>query len=390
MARVKLIYDDPDAFKAAMAIEAFPGNVLATNPVRRAISAEMSDRGVEAALSGQLPEGVRIVPEVRYDLENGIDFPIFNPAGGPEGPKEGDMDLVLDMIQARDAWHRTQGEDVVLAIVDTGVDGARPEIGAHRRLNGVGRLPWRDSVGHGTMCASIAAASRADGGAIDGVAPKASVLPCRTNFYEVELSSIYDSLTGLRAAGRVVVASNSFGLRTGQPPQPEPENLFIEALNDAVAAGVHVFFSAGNYHDDAGGEPDQCGPNSIWLHKGRRDVFTVAACDQDRQMWPYSSRGPGQFAGQPETSPKPDVTAPTPRNGEIVYGNGLQVLPIGWGTSGACPQVAGLAALMLSLDPALTSSSLFDYIRQTARNLGFAPECQGAGLIDCAAAVGRI
>ncbi|MBX9615588.1 MAG: S8 family peptidase [Caulobacteraceae bacterium] len=390
MQRVKLVYDDPRAFQAAMAIEAFPGRIVAQNPVRRAFSAEVDQAFLEGRGHALLPAGVTIVPEKRYDLENGIDFTPFTPGVRPEAPKEGDMDQVLDLINARDAWTHTQGENVVLAIVDTGVNGLRPEFGPARRLSGLGTNPWADDLGHGTMCAAIAAASRADGGLIDGVAPKATLLPCRTAFYEVELSAIYDALTGLRANGQVVVASNSFGIRTATAPGEDPNDLFVAALSDAIDAGVHVLFSAGNYHDLAGGAPQACDPTSIWLYKCRDDVLTVTTCDQDRAMWFYSSRCPGQFDARARMGPKPDVTAPTPRNGEILYQNGLHVLPTGWGTSGACPQVAGLAALLLSLDPALTSSSLFDYIRSTARDLGFSRNCQGAGLIDCAAAVGKV
>lgn len=87
---------------------------------------------------------------------------------------------------------------------------------------------------------------------------------------------------------------------------------------------------------------------------------------------------------------KPDVTAPTPRNGLIVYGSGIQVLPDGWGTSGACPQVAGLAALLLSANGGLSSNQVCDSIRQGASTLGHAAECEGAGRIDCAASLALV
>jgi subtilisin family serine protease len=58
-----------------------------------------------------------------------------------------------------------------------------------------------------------------------------------------------------------------------------------------------------------------------------------------------------------------------------------------WGTSGACPQVAGLAALILSVNPTLQPAQVGDIIRSAARPLAAAQECVGAGLIDCRAAV---
>ena len=104
-------------------------------------------------------------------------------------------------------------------------------------------------------------------------------------------------------------------------------------------------------------------------------------------MWFYSSRGPGQHFGDANTNRKPDLTAPTPHNGKILYGSGERVLQNGWGTSGACPQVAGLAALLLSANPGLTRAQLFDKIRNSTTSLGFGPECQGTGLVNCEAAL---
>lgn len=303
------------------------------------------------------------------------------------------MEQVLDLINARDAWSRTKGAGVTIAVVDTGINGRRAEFTADRRHGGFASNDadaWDDDHGHGTMCAAIAAGSRDRGGEINGVAPMASLMSCRTTFGEVELSSIYDLLRERRLRGECIVATNSFGKRTGKPPVAETPNLFTDALQEATTAGVHTIFSAGNYHELAGGTPSGCEPTSIWLHKCLGSVCTVATCDQDRQMWHYSSRGPGQLHGVPGMGSKPDVTAPTPRNGEILFGSELRVMPHGWGTSGAAPQVAGLAALLLSLDKSLSSDMVFGYIRDTARSLGYAPACQGHGMIDCTAAIRRI
>jgi subtilisin family serine protease len=86
---------------------------------------------------------------------------------------------------------------------------------------------------------------------------------------------------------------------------------------------------------------------------------------------------------------KPDVTAPTPPNGRVVYGDEVRSLPNGWGTSGACPQVAGLAALLRG-KRAATVQEVRDAVRGTAVPLGHGPDCEGEGLIDCAAAIAAI
>jgi serine protease AprX len=240
------------------------------------------------------------------------------------------------------------------------------------------------------MCACIAAGTRSAGGNYDGVAPGAKIMPCKTRFYDSELAAIYDTLADRAKAGTTIVASNSFGIKSGVAPTADPNSDLLPALDDAIAAGVFVVFSAGNYHEMAEGQPAACSPNSIWLYKSRSDLLTVATCRLDGVMWDYSSRGPGQHFGDPGAGAKPDVTAPTPANGRILYGPRDAVLANGWGTSGACPQVAGLAALLLAAHPGLVRGRLQSIIKNTARSLGHAPECQGHGVIDCAAAFAMV
>jgi serine protease AprX len=352
------------------------------------------DADVENVLDRQLTTyvqdyGAEVVEDIRYDLEEFEDA--FELPVEPEVPDSPSLDDVLDLIHAREAWDRTRGEGAVIAIVDTGVNGQRPEFPAAKRLGQwapQGREPWEDSNGHGTMCACIATGTRASGGEFDGVAPDAGLIACRTSFYDSEIVTIYDFLTDFAAdhSDLRVVASNSFGRKTGTPPDPPPDTDLADALGDAVEAGIVICFSAGNYHDLAGGAPAACDPTSIWLHKCRDDVLTVATSRPDGAMWYYSSRGPGQFDGDPGMGSKPDVTAPTPPEGRVVFGDSVQSLPNGWGTSGACPQVAGLAALLLSKRPA-PPAEVRDAIRASSLALGHARNCEGEGIIDCNAAV---
>jgi subtilisin family serine protease len=148
--------------------------------------------GVEADVENELDRqlttyvqdyGAEIVEDVRYDLEEFEDaFELPVEAEVPDSPS---LDDVLDLIHAREAWERTRGEGAVIAIVDTGVNGQRPEFPAAKRLGQwapQGREPWEDSNGHGTMCACIATGTRASGGEFDGVAPDAGLIACRTSF----------------------------------------------------------------------------------------------------------------------------------------------------------------------------------------------------------------
>lgn len=395
--RLKIRFPSEGAFWAAQAAETAGLPTAVLNPERRVISVavpkhELAHAGLDSSLK-LLEEkyGAEVVPDFQFDMEASD---VFNPeAFGPDYPDSPSLDDVLEMIGARDAWSEGRGRGVSIAIVDTGINGNRAEIPpARRSLYGwapEGESAWTDYEGHGTMCATIAAGSRAGGGAFDGVAPEATVMACRTYFYDTELTAIYQLLRDRARAGEVIVASNSFGMKTGSAPPP-PDVDFLDAMREAIEAGVFVVFSAGNYHELAGGSASACAPTSIWGYKCREDVLSVGTCRLDRSMWEYSSRGPGQFAAVPGNETKPDVVAPTPRGGRILYGDSIVTMPLGWGTSGACPQVAGLAALLRSKRPGAARLELQQAIRNTASTLSVAHECAGRGLINCRDAVASI
>lgn len=399
--RYKLRFPTREALEASLAIEAVGGAVAVALPERHVISLDVPAAQVsflaESFEAARQYYGAEIVEDYRYSLEQ-LDF--YNPlAFAPEGEAQQSLDDVIEAIRAPQAWEHSRGEDVVIAIVDTGIDGSRPEFPYYKRhprsWAANGEDPWTDWQGHGSMCATIAAGTRSQGGEFDGVAPDAMIMSCRTHFYDTELAAIYDELAALAREGTTVIASNSFGVQTGTPPPVPADSDFIPALDDAIAAGVIVCFSAGNYHHLAGGTPDGHEPNSIWLHKGRSDLLTVGAAKPDGSMWYYSSRGPGQFAGQKGTSPKPDLVGVTPPFGRVVYGGGVSVLKDGWGTSGCCPQVAGLAALiqaarLSSGNPALDRESLFHVIRSTSVDLSHHRHSQGSGRLDCGAAIAQL
>lgn len=398
--RFKLRFKDPAALEAALSIQSEDIAPAVVNRKRRYISVTGSDgagsamrslgeRTMTAAAMNAVEIlarefGAEIVPDYQYELDTA-------PTWYAEAEDaDSSLDDVVRLVRAEGAWAVTRGAGVTIAVVDTGIDGRHPEFPFARRAGGwalPGEDPWTDWQGHGTMCACIAAASDAEGGRYTGIAPEAKIMSCRTRFFDSELGAIYDELTDRARAGEIIVASNSFGQRTGTAPQPPQDSDFLPALDDALAAGVTVVFSAGNNHQFAGGSPAACQPNSIWLHKSRADILAVATCKLDETMWFYSSRGPGQHHGAPNTNEKPDVTAPTPENGRILYGPGDRVLADGWGTSGACPQVAGLAALIRSARPTIGRDAVFALFKDQARPLHVGPTCAGRGIIDCVASI---
>lgn len=396
MPRLKIRFGSSEAYDQARSTHGAAVRVAVASRARGFLSVDLPDAAPEIALFsesqiGRMVDdfGAQVVEDYRFEMEANP----FAPLAGAEAPASATLDDVVTQVRADRAWASTRGQGVTIAIVDTGIDGTRAEFPASKKAGAwqpAGETPWTDWEGHGTMCAAIAAGTTAAGGTRNGIAPDAQLIACKTYFYDSELTAAYDYLTALAKAGSVIVASNSFGIKTGTPPPPPAATDVGDALRDALDAGIIAVFSAGNYHDLTTGQANGCAPTSIWLHKCRSDVLTVGTCKLDETMWHYSSRGPGQHFGDPGTARKPDVIAPTPANGLIAYGSADRVLPIGWGTSGACPQVAGLAALLLAWRPTLAPVAVRDAIRDTARSVGLGADCQGSGIIDCEAAVNAV
>jgi serine protease AprX len=310
------------------------------------------------------------------------------------------MKHVMEHINAPKAWaKRARGQGVTIGIVDTGVASVMKEFpakrrSAHSKSFAYADGPWVDPRGHGSMCAAIAAASTSDGGRYDGVAPDATILSARTNLLSTDIYKLYDWVLSKKRSGEIdgpIVMSNSYGLYVCTAPSGLPrDHPYLEIVLQAIAAGIVVVFAAGNNH--AGGlckhDPKKCTPNSIWGVNSVDQVMSVGTVNWDNKMdtgeHANSSRGPGQWASAHK---KPDVVAPT--YGEVIWGSGYKVMEW-WGTSGACPQVAGLAAMILGLDPTLKPDQVADIIRATSRDIQLPKACAGTGLIDCEAAIDRL
>jgi serine protease AprX len=305
---------------------------------------------------------------------------------------------VMEHIVAPSAWDKSRGSDVTIAVVDSGTDGSMREF-PRRSPHSYGVVlpnPWEDKVGHGTMCAAIACGSDEDGGRYNGVAPDANLLSARTDLSATDLYLIYQHLLGHFLQGRFekgLVVSNSYGQYRCSAPEYIQGHPFVDIVRSCVQAGMVFVFAAGNNHG-AGlcrhPEADDH-PNTIWAVNSIDEVITVGTVDWEESNQRSgsehgnSSRGPGQWSTRAD---KPDVVAPT--YGEVAWGGQYQPMEW-WGTSGACPQVAGLAALLISRDPDLTPDDIREVVRSTARRLPGKPQnCVGAGIIDCAGAIQSI
>ncbi|NLX49737.1 MAG: S8 family serine peptidase [Methanospirillum sp.] len=261
----------------------------------------------------------------------------------------------LPKIAAPAAWDRTTGgTGVVVAVIDTGVDAAHPDLAPNVWTN-PGEVPgngldddangyvddvhgWDfrngdpvpdDAYGHGTHCAGTIGAAGDNGIGIAGAAWTVRVMPLK---YMQGNDCGFVSI-----AAEAILYANRMGADVISCSWYEPESPLIR---DAIAASpALVVCSAGNEGRDTDATPQY--PACYPLDQ----VISVAATDPADAMAPFSNYGATSV----------DLGAPGVSIYSAMPGGGY-----GWmsGTSMAAPHVAGVAALALSLDPSLSTAEL--------------------------------
>lgn len=230
-----------------------------------------------------------------------------------------------------------------------------------------------DVYGHGTNVAGVSSAqtNNNEGGAYRGVAgvaggwgsqKGASVMVLRNGGSAPVASSTAQAIEyAARNAARVVNISSGFW--------PEPTGL-ADAVNLATNTyGVVIVASAGN-----NGEASDPSPRYPARYS---NTICVGATDQSDNRRSYSAYGPQMDVVAPDGVPSTTIAGG--------YTNSVT------GTSFSAPHVAGLAALIRSVNPNLTWQQVRDILRNTADDrgpAGFDNE-YGYGRINALRAVGR-
>ncbi len=327
------------------------------------------------------------------------------------------------------AWNdlKVTGKGVTVAILDTGVDFTHPDLAPAMKANvkvvGIGQEPVPDvpvaglpnsdtSSGHGTHVAGdVAARGTASGGEQKGMGYGADLVGIGAG----DALSIFTALSGFewllenRDKYDIRVVNNSYG--TGFSPFDPMDPIHL-ATKRATDAGVVVVFANGNDGDEMSMNPYASAP---W-------VLPVAAGSKSGKVTDFSSGGieadtvgmdfsKAEITGEARTPLNmglyhPSITATgadvvstrsnttltpltsVPEDSRNVPPEQLPYYHTLSGTSMAAPEAAGIVALILEANPALTPAQVRMVLQITGRPIAGSPFYkQGYGYADASGAV---
>ncbi len=335
-------------------------------------------RLARAPKGAKVPELYRIY-KINFDLESGqsiedvvreyksnpdVEYAELNyiveALGVPNDPLYSQL-WGMAKIEAPDAWDiHTGSSDIVVAVVDTGVDYTHRDLAANMWVNeaelhgtagvdddGNGYVddiygydfinndsnPW-DDAGHGTHCSGTIAGVGNNGLDVVGVCWNARIMALK--FLGAGGSgSTSDAISAFYYAveNGADVTSNSWG-------GGGYEQSMKDAIDYAYSQGVVMVAAAGNAGNTTHQYP------AYYDH-----MISVAATDSSDRKASFSTYGNWV-----------DIAAPGVSILSLKPGGGTATMS---GTSMACPHVAGASALLLSANPILTPDEVYDILTST-------------------------
>lgn len=288
-------------------------------------------------------------------------------------------------IRACDAWNISTGANVNVAVIDEGIQLNHPDLQTNiHSLSYDGENGTSPSIvrgHHGTACAGIVGAVGNTAG-ISGVAPNCRLISV-SNIMETTTPNIKQKLASSinwAVQNGAHVLSNSWG--HNDLASSYIDNAITNAItNGRNGLGCIVVFSTGN-NNGAVLYPANSNPNIL-------AVGAISECGQQKSPTSCDGESWGSNFGTTLDVVAPGVLIPTTdRTGTDGYNTNLAIHPLNggtrittdytnndytvWfnGTSSACPHIAGVAALILSVNPSLTGQQVRDIIEQTAQKVG--------------------
>ena len=261
----------------------------------------------------------------------------------------------LQKIDAPDAWGITTGSnDVVVAVLDSGIDLNNPDLAANiwtnpnpnanaaepNAIHGWNFLgnnnDVQDNNVHGTAVSSVLGAVTNNGTGIAGVDWNVKILPIEVGTLlgvnDDAVAAGINYVTQLKKEGVNIVAINASFISFTPPTSAQ-----ISAIQNAGNAGILYVAAAGN----AGLNLDNLFPSSFLPS----NLIFVASTDENDKLASDSSFGSKTVA---VGAPGVDATVDIPGGLTLTLS----------GTSFAAPVVSGIAALLKSRFPSATMSQI--------------------------------
>ncbi len=366
-------YDRGD--RVVKLIEAIGGSNARNLWIASSVSADLTSEMIDVLLAQ--PDIIQVRPD------SVMDSPL--PMAGPNSTPEWN----IDVVGAPALWQAGYlGGSIVVATLDTGVDGLHPELipsyrgGTNSWFDPYGEhiTPY-DRTGHGTQVMGILVGNDASGTAI-GIAPEAKWISAK----------IFDD-AGVATESAIHAAFQWLLDPDGDPLTDDAPDVvnnswsiadfgicnseFLPDIEALKAADIAVVFSAGN----SGPQP-QTGTSP----GNNPGVVSIGAVDSTNNVAAFSSRGPSSC----DDSLLPKFVAPGDgvQTTDLSFGGNAFYVSVS-GTSFAAPHVAGVLALLRDAIPPASVAELESALTGTAIDIGVAGVDQhsGYGLIDASGAL---
>ena len=300
-------------------------------------------------------------------------------------------------VDAPEAWAITLGSPTILiAVLDDAVQLDHPDLAPN--IAHAGRdfraarpretaAPREATDRHGTAVAGVAAARGDDGIGVTGVCPRCSLLPIGVDGVDNAASAATAEAVRYAVEQGADIINLSWGY--ARAAQATPADAALRAALDAAAThgrggrGTLIVVGATN------GSVDNCAGATLDL-AGLDSVLGVGVSDH-RDLIGGAGYGPCidlVAPAKPESRTTLGVLT-TDRTGIDGHTGGDYHETFG-GTSAAAPLVAGIAGLLLSLNPELTRAELEQLLEQTADKIDAANAAYDARGFSSRAGFGRV
>lgn len=256
----------------------------------------------------------------------------------------------------------TSGAGIKVGVIDTGIDCAHPDFDQSlvRPLYDAFIGDWYTNGfygSHGTKCAGVISAVANNNKGITGISPKVQLYGLSVPIPNPECDIVLDkeNLTQELATSLYIALTNcdvmscSWGGDDARSTEIDDTIKYYGIIWKRNNKGTVMVFSSGNN-----------GQGVSYPAMYYPEILVVGASDRNGEKADFSRYGD-----------QLDVVAPGVDIMTLGFNdNGTYGYPPVSGTSFSAPQVAAVAALMLSVNPNLTNTEVNDIIEQTARKVG--------------------